>query len=86
MRTIFGLTIALAVGISLTALGVTTFLYGLGQPIGCRTSNVPYRGGCGNLPEVAGAFMIMGGLVTVVGSIAYAMRVWEHSDSELEDD
>ena len=84
MKTVFGLIIGLVVGVSLVALGVLVFTYGLAQPINCQ--GYSNRSACGNFPLFAGVFVTLAGLVTVGGAIIYALRVWEHSDSEVADD
>jgi len=85
MRTIFSLIIGLVVGVSLIALGVSIFGYGLGQPITCRQSPSG-KGGCGNLPLIIRVFVAVTGLVTLVGAIIYAVRVWEGAASEISVD
>lgn len=84
MRTVLGLIIALVVGVSLNALGVSIIMYGLAQPINCQ--GYSNRSACGNLPLIVGVFMTLAGLVTLGGAIIYAVIVREQPDSELADD
>ena len=85
MRTLFALTVGLAVGVSLVVVGVLVFEFGLGQPIICHGGR-PGQTECGNLPLVVSVFVILAGLVTVIGAIIYAVRVWEGSDSGYPSD
>lgn len=74
----------LALGLSLIVLGISVFRYGMGQPIYCEGG--AFGGGCGNIPEVIGLVTTLAGLATTSGAIIYGVKVWEGSDSGLEED
>jgi hypothetical protein len=84
MKILLALIITSAVGVSLIALGVSIFMYGLRQPIVCR--NYAGRGGCGNLPLVLGVFITFTGVATLSGAIIYAVKVKEGLDGEVSND
>lgn len=84
MRLLLALIIALAIGVTLVAIGVWIFAYGLGEPIICR--NYAGRGACGNFPLIIGVFITLAGLTTLSGAIIYAVRVREGSDEEPSDE